>query len=161
MQNISKYLPFGGNTEELTGKCTKCGKSYPVNLLRLTPETLAFYADLNFFKPVEEIVIPDGVDSSIMLCPSCYKHMMDRRKETKAFMDSLEETMGTCSCCGKPFPVSLLRFTPETLEFYADLDISKPVEDIHIPDDVDSSIHLCPPCYKHMMDDRKKAKETL
>ena len=65
------------------------------------------------------------------------------------------EPMGKCSQCGKPWPVNLLRFTPETLAFYADLDISNPTYDI--PEGVESSIILCPPCFKKMMDDRKKS----
>lgn len=66
-----------------------------------------------------------------------------------------DQATGKCSVCGTEVPVSLLSFLPETDKYYRELLLKKDPAAVP-PQNVDSTILLCPDCMAKWEQTHKK-----
>lgn len=63
---------FGSKDTMETGICSMCGDVIPVEFLSMLPETEKYYREASIrIAKGEETHPPEGIDSSILLCPKC------------------------------------------------------------------------------------------
>ena len=56
--------------DRIMAKCTHCGAELPIEYLEFLPETD------DFFRKLPSTDVPEGVDSTILLCPNCLTDWM-------------------------------------------------------------------------------------